>query len=66
MEEKVRHKDSPKEKEMIEEDDDWFFSDDRPIIGYCSKCGQVRMEFYTCRSGGETLPKENNDDRRNH
>lgn len=27
-----------------------------PIVGHCSKCGEVRSDFYTCRDGGETVP----------
>lgn len=26
-------------------------------VGYCSKCGEARESFYTCRDGGETVPK---------
>lgn len=29
-----------------------------PTVGYCSKCGEVRDAFYTCRNGGETVPKD--------
>jgi hypothetical protein len=36
-----------------QEDDDLGF--DGPTVGHCSKCGEVRTEFYTCRDGGETV-----------
>lgn len=29
----------------------------RPIIGNCSKCGDVREDEYTCRDGGYTVLK---------
>lgn len=41
---------------LAEEDDDWIWPG--PTVGYCSKCGEAREEFYTCRDGGETIPKE--------
>jgi hypothetical protein len=30
----------------------------RPIIGNCSKCGDVREDEYTCRGGGHTVLKD--------
>ena len=40
----------------VPKDDGDFWIDDRPIVGHCSKCGEAREGFYTCRDGGETLP----------
>lgn len=37
---------------------DLFGFDAGPTVGYCSKCGDVRSSFYTCRDGGTTVPKE--------
>lgn len=37
------------------EDNDDFWIDDRPIIGYCSECGEAREDDYTCRHGGSTV-----------
>ena len=40
--------------------DEGFFDDPDlggPTVGYCSKCGEARDSFYTCRDGGETNPK---------
>lgn len=52
-------------QETTEEADDWpHWVDAGPTVGYCSKCGEAREAFYTCRDGGETIPKTASDEER--
>jgi len=39
------------------DDDESGIFDIGPTVGYCSKCGEAREEFYTCRDDGETVPR---------
>lgn len=45
------------DEECAVDENDWG-PDIGPTVGYCSKCGEAREEFYTCRDGGSTVPKE--------
>jgi hypothetical protein len=42
--------------EPLDPDEHPFFFE--PTVGYCSRCGEARTSFYTCRDGGETIAKE--------
>lgn len=47
-----------KHPQQAHDGDDWPFDFGGPTVGYCSRCGEARDAFYTCRNGGETVPED--------